>query len=143
MLLLIFNPRLIVWLPAPEQAPGELARAIQAGEWNLPVEVAERFSLARNLTLHARAAGGLVIARPHQPLSRLGLGSALELTPVQQRLVKFIWLGLTNDQIALRLGRSPRWVVYQLQRLRGAAVHLPQRSPGVRSLKSRNRPQGR
>ena len=118
---LIFAPnrRLLVWIFSP-LAPPELLAEIRSGAWRLPPWIGERLLIPQGLKLFALFIRGLILVIPDRPL--------LEVAPARpqpqplgdedRRLLALIMRGMTTRQAGARLGRSPRWVRYQLARLR-------------------------
>jgi len=132
-ILILPEKSLLMWAQQPE-APAELLAGMQAGRWRPPEEVAACLGSARQGSLRGREAGALVVVTPRRVVGGLLYGvprGAPGLSAQDERLRGWVRAGLTDDQIALRVGRSPRWVRAQLARIRRHAG-LPQRLSGTR-----------
>lgn len=111
MKILFLHNHLAAWLPPPPGPPGELLARIQAGEWQPPPGLLRRFALPPGVGFSACLAGGMVVVRPAWPP---GGSPPAPLTADQARVRRLMGQGLAERQIARALGRSPRWVRYQV-----------------------------
>lgn len=114
--------------------PADLLERIRSGCWRLPAELSGCLGAARQGKLRAKAAGNLVVVRLENGPPGTWVGQkdpAPGLSVTDRRLLEWVRAGLSDDQIALRCGRSPRWVRLQLARIRRLRG-LPQRPRGTR-----------
>jgi len=119
-LIFIPNQHTLVWLATPPEPPARLLARIRAGQWPLPPAISENFEIPPGLTLQAHGAAGLIVVRPSQALKEKMPGAPVRLTAGQVRVLELLGRGKTSRQIARALGRSPRWVRYQITAIRRA-----------------------
>ncbi len=144
-LLFVPNAHMLAWISIPAAAgPGAdrqaLLRCIASGDWKLPAALAVRLRIPAGLRLRTLDAGVLILVFPDRPLTEPAAPRLPVISPEQRRLLELLNRGLTRDQAACRLGRSPRWVRYQLARVRQlsgapAAPGLPARIKRKPALK--------
>ncbi len=123
--LLLPNQHLLAWQVTPG-SPAEMLPRIRSRAWRLPAQLTARLEIPPGMTFHARAAGQIMIVYPEHPLLEMAPVRALPVSEEQRRMLDLLRLGLTQEQVALRMGRSARWVRYQLvclRRRRGIPSH--------------------
>jgi hypothetical protein len=114
LVLLVCNQRTIMWLNEPGTA-GDMLPVIRAGRWGVPEPVRRRLDVPPGTAFRALSTGRVVVVTPeHSPIEK----AERELTPEQVRLLTLLQRGLPDKQAALQMGRSTRWVRYQLAELR-------------------------
>ena len=123
--LLIPNQHLLAWQTSPA-APAEVLPRICSRAWRYLAQIAVRLVVPPEMTFHARTAGQIVIVYPDDSLLEMAPGRSLPVSDEQRRMLDLLRLGLTQEQVASRMGRSARWVRYQLvclRRRRGIPAH--------------------
>ena len=107
--------QLMIDSPLPSE---ELIKAINAGEWQFPVET---LSLPQT-ALHASRLGDLIVVAPVQPVEHVEAPAADILTSGlsqrQRQVLEGIAEGLTSKQIAARLGVGVRTVEFHVASLK-------------------------
>jgi hypothetical protein len=130
--LLLPNQHLLAWQTSPG-APAEVLPRIRSRAWRLPPQLAARLVVPQGMNFRALAAGKVVVVYPEYPLQDLAPLRSLPIPEVQRRMLALLGLGLTQEQVGLRMGRSARWVRYQLVRLRRRCGY-PSRPRRVRRI---------
>lgn len=120
-LVLLLDEAAILLLESP-LPPGVLAGVINSGAWQPPRNLPELVERSSHLELHAVSLGGMVVAAPvMQPAKShtREVGAAISpLTARQQQVLKGLSEGLTDRQIAARLGITARAVAFHVQKLK-------------------------
>lgn len=114
MILFLPNDHLAAWLPSPPEPLGWVLARVQAGEWQPPAGLARRLAIPPGVGFSACLAGGIVVIRASR--------APTPLTTDQARVLRLMGQGLVGRQIARALGRSPRWVRYQVAAIKRRRV---------------------
>ena len=115
--MLLANDHLVVWLKT-EVGGLPLVRCIRRGEWQLPREVFEHFEVAEEVVLKAQLHAGIVVVRPEPALREKAPGKPVRLSEVERQVLELMAEGLTTGQIALRLQKRRRWVLYRVAEIK-------------------------
>jgi DNA-binding CsgD family transcriptional regulator len=138
-LLLLLDEAAILLLDSPLPA-GVLAGSINAGVWQPPENLPELSGAAVG-ALHAISLSGMVVASPTVPFTRpqrkKSLAAHVSLTPRQQQVLQCLAEGLTNRQIAARLGITVRAVGFHVEKLK-ARLNTRSRYQAAASLADAN-----
>jgi hypothetical protein len=130
------NDHQVIWLDLPPEPPRRLLARIRAGEWQLPEAITSRFEIPPGLALSAHGSARAIVITPDRPLQEKAPGAPVQLSEDQVKVLRLMRAGLVGRQIAHALGRSPRWVRYQVAAIkRRCREEALARRPGGRPRK--------